>query len=261
MFQLLEKLRTRFASLIVKDFFSFFFKERRKHLAFARSLIKIYPKPDDMQSLGNYEIPKTILNSLNSESLVITGGVEFHIEFEELLENITNSQFHFFEVDSRSIEWFNKHKTRKNFHIISKGLGAQKGSLPVYGNPLMGWSSSVDPKIYNGSMLNWEKIGDTEITTIKDYCDEVGIKIIDLLKLDIEGMAREVVLSAWDDDIFPRNILLEIERGEKEKFEMYQNDIEYFLNRARELGYRIIFLERSDSFNSFTLEFFLSRAS
>tara|TARA_B110001450_G_scaffold239547_1_gene247519 strand:- start:11386 stop:12186 length:801 start_codon:yes stop_codon:yes gene_type:complete len=257
-----KKIKTRVASFITRDTFSFMFKDRREHLNFSKTLITIYKKPQHMSILGNYELPTKVLESFNESSLIITGGVEFHIEFEEMLDDLTSAQFHFFEVDSRSISWFKeKYKEKKNFKIFEKGLGATIGSLPVYGNVSMGWSSSVDPKIYNGSMLDWQEIGETEITTIEQYCKNSNINKIDLLKLDIEGMAREVLIAAWDSNIFPLNILLEIERGESEKFSDYKKDIDTFIDRAIQHDYEIIFLERKDAFNSFTLEFFLSKKS
>ena len=65
------------------------------------------------------------------------------------------------------------------------------------------------------------------------------------------------IYSCWDNNLSPKNVLLEIERGEAENMETYKNSIEEFLEKAKSYGYKCIFLERKDSFNSFTLEFFL----
>ena len=260
MIPFLQKLKTKIVGFLGHDFFAFMFKNRREHLSYAKELKSLYPKPDKMTALGNYELPSSVLDSLNFDSIIITGGVEFHIEFEELLDNICNASFHFFEVDKRSIDWFKLNKEKSNFKIIEKGLGAKKGFLPVYGNEFMGWSSSVDPKIYENSMLDFKKIGEAEITTLPDYCKENNIINIDILKLDIEGMALEVLYSCWDNNLSPKSILLEIERGEAENINTYKNGIEEFLEKAKSFEYQCIFLERKDSFNSGTLEFFLTKS-
>ena len=260
MIPFLKKLKTKIVSLLGHDSFAFFFKNRRQHLKYAHELKLLYPKPDNMNEFGNYELPSDVLDSLNEKSIIITGGVEFHIEFEELLDKACNASFHFFEVDKRSIEWFKLNKKKSNFKIIEKGLGAKKGILPVYGNEYMGWSSSVDPKIYQNSLLDFQKIGEAEITTLSDYCSENNITNIDILKLDIEGMALEVLYSCWDNNLRPRNVLLEIERGEAENIEIYRESIEGFLSKSKSYGYQCIFLERKDSFNSGTLEFFITQS-
>ena len=115
MIPFLKKLKTKIVGLLGHDFFAFMFKNRREHLSYAKELKSLYPKPDKMTALGNYELPSSVLDSLNFDSIIITGGVEFHIEFEELLDNICNASFHFFEVDKRSIDWFKLNKEKSNF--------------------------------------------------------------------------------------------------------------------------------------------------
>ena len=252
-----KKLNTKFVSFKNHDRFSWLFLERRRHLSFVDELNKNFPKADSMTSMGNYEIPTTLLQNLNNSSTIITGGVEFHIEFEELLDQHTSASFHFFEVDHRSIEWFKENKARSNFKMVEMGLGSQKGTLPVYGNQFLGFSSSVDPKIYQDSELDFTVIGQSEITTLHDYCNENNISQIDLLKLDIEGMALEVLYAAWDNQLIPISVLLEVERGEHVTLESFKEEINFFTSRAELLNYKVIFLKRNDPYNSFTVEFFL----
>jgi hypothetical protein len=66
--------------------------------------------------------------------------------------------------------------------------------------------------------------------------------------------------SCWDNNLRPRNVLLEIERGEAENIEIYRESIEGFLSKSKSYGYQCIFLERKDSFNSGTLEFFITQS-
>ena len=80
----LKKLYTRFITFKNHDRFSWLFRERRRHLSFVDDLCKIFPKVNSMTSMGNYEIPTTLLQNLNNSSTIITGGVEFHIEFSAL---------------------------------------------------------------------------------------------------------------------------------------------------------------------------------
>jgi|TARA_B110000438_G_scaffold301128_1_gene355214 FkbM family methyltransferase len=258
---LLRKLKTRIISFLGHDIFAVLSKNKRQHLQYIKFLKLNFSKPEEMTIMGNYEVPSKVIESLDSSSTIITGGVEFHIDFEESLDKLTGASFHFFEVDARSIEWFRQNKKKSNFKIIDKGLGSKKGTLPVYGNEFMGFSSSVDPKIYESSSLDFQKIGEAEITTVHDYCLESNISAIDILKLDIEGMALEVTHACWENNLFPKNILLEVERGEGENFSDYKSTIERFISQAQSLDYQIIFMERKDFFNSQTCEFFLTKNS
>ena len=69
-----------------------------------------------MELIANYAIPESLLSSLMPNDLILSGGVEFHIEFEEELNKLKNLEFHFFEDDPRSMSWFkNKFKHKNNF--------------------------------------------------------------------------------------------------------------------------------------------------
>ena len=106
MISFFKKLKTKIVAFLGHDFFAIIFKNRREHLSYIKELKSRYPKPNKMTALANYELPSAVLDSLNIDSIIITGGVEFHIEFEELLDTICSASFHFFEVDKRSIDWF-----------------------------------------------------------------------------------------------------------------------------------------------------------
>lgn len=256
---LISKISNRLVKFYGHDFFSFISQDRSKHLQYIKTLKQKFPKPSGMKEIENYSVPPKFLEEISQSSVILTGGVEFHIEFEDALDQIAGACFHFFEIDERSIKWFKENKAKKNFKINSMGLGSEKKLLPVYGNINMGFSSSAEPDIYKKSKLNFEKIGESKITTVKDYCEENKISEIFLLKLDIEGMALEVLNSCWDSGIYPQNIILEIERPPAQKFLTYFEIIESFISKAHLLEYELIFLPRGDSYNSFTAEFFLAK--
>ena len=51
-----------------------------------------------MELIANYAIPESLLSSLMPNDLILSGGVEFHIEFEEELNKLKNLQFHFLKL-------------------------------------------------------------------------------------------------------------------------------------------------------------------
>lgn len=259
MFSLMSKIKNKLVRYYGHDFFAFLSSDRSQHLKFVEDLKENFSKPEDMEQIANYSVSSEFLKKISPSSVVITGGVEFHIEFEDILYEKSGASFHFFEIDNRSVQWFKENKEKENFSINDMGLGAEEKRLPVYGNINMGFSSSANPEIYQNSKLNYQQIGESKITTVNSFCKEQNIDEIYLLKLDIEGMAIEVINSCWDDGILPKNIIMEIERPPKQKFSDYQHIVNLFIERAHSLKYNIIFLPRGDSFNSFTTEFFLSK--
>ena len=260
MFRLLQRLanslKKRLFNLSLRDNFNFLSKERQRHFEFNKILKNNYPLNIKMELIANYAIPESLLSSLMPNDLILSGGVEFHIEFEEELNKLKNLEFHFFEVDPRSMSWFkHKFKHNNNFKLNEFGLADKNGNFDIYGDPNASWSSSISEEITTKNPLNWQKIGVAKTVKLSDYCRTNNIDSIALLKLDIEGYASKVIQDIWMNDILPKCIVFELERAVKGKFEDFKTDVQHLISLSKEKGYSTYFLPREDSVSSFSSQF------
>jgi FkbM family methyltransferase len=249
----------RLRNIITHDRFSWINKDRSLHLDLLQHLDRKFHSPEPLIDMGNYALTQSILDSLNEDSIVLSGGVEFHIDFEEELSKVKNPIIHFFEVDPRSFDWFKKnYSTKEKFILHELGLGDSESKFPVYGSPNQAWSSAIDQNLIQSSTLNYQIIGEAQTTTIPIFCSKHSIETIDLLKLDIEGFALITIRTAWAGKVFPKTILFEIERGDNEPSASYFDEVYSIINEAKGYGYKVIFVPRTDGYTSQASQFILT---
>jgi hypothetical protein len=258
---IVHSARNRVRNLVNQDRFSWLNRDRASHLRLREFLAMKYPPDADVLTLGNYTFPRRLLKTVRDNPVVISGGVEFHIDFELDLSRAVPLQCHFFEVDHASMAWFREnYGTREDFRINHLGLSSAVECLEVLGDPKRSWSSTVDKALAASSGRAWGVIGTVETTTVGRYCRQQGIAAIGLMKLDIEGYAVRVIHSTWDDGIFPSIIVFEVERGATENIFDYSERLFALLDRAKELDYVVWHVPRLDGYSSFSTDFILVKA-
>ena len=259
---LIDSARNRVRNIVNKDKFSWLDKDRASHLRLRDYLTHRYPMTGELEQLGNYAFPTALFPILRKHPLAISGGVEFHIDFEVELSKIVPMQFHFFEVDARSIEWFRgKYSDRSDFLINHLGLSSKVEQLDVLGDMKCAWSSTVDQNLAASSKRHWGVIGKVQTTTVGQYCAQREISEIGMMKLDIEGFATRVIHSSWDDRIMPKVLVFEVERGATENIFDYSDRLFSLLKRAEDLEYVTWHVPRTDGYSSFSTDFILVRAN
>ncbi len=251
-----NSITLRLRNILSHDWFSWINKDRTLHLELLKHLKEKYPPSEDLIEIGNYALTKKILDSLDKDSIVISGGVEFHIDFEDALSDLKEPRMHFFEVDPRSFEWFKENYSHQDNYVLHEfGLADCESEFPVYGSPNKAWSSAIDSNLIESSTLNYEVIGSAKTTTIPIFCSNNDIKSIDLVKLDIEGFALKTIRECWKQEVFPKNILFEIERGDSQSSTFYFDEVFSILSEAKGFGYKIIFVPRNDGYTSQASQF------
>jgi hypothetical protein len=259
---LIDSARNRVRNIVNKDRFSWLDQDRASHLRLREYLTQRYPMTGDVTQLGNYAFPNALFPILRKYPVAISGGVEFHIDFEVELTEVVPQQIHFFEVDAKSVEWFRSHYgNRSDFLINHLGLSSKAEQLDVLGDINRAWSSTVDKRLAASSNQRWDVIGKVETTTVGHYCRQQGISDIGMMKLDIEGFATRVIHSTWDDGILPKTIVFEIERGTTENIFDYSDRLFSLLKRAGDLDYVTWHVPRKDGYSSFSTDFILVLAS
>ena len=258
---LLGSLKNRFNNILAHDLFVWLDHERSDHLMFNQRLERDYTAPVSLVKVGTYWLPENFKQVLCDRPYIISGGVEFHIEFESAISELLPSvKIDLFDVDIRSIKWFQESfagNTRLQIHHL--GLSDSIHSMSVYGSARRGWSSSVDHSHIVNSPLSWEKVCEANLITVGKHLTDSGLSpdAIGILKLDIEGMADRVIKNTLCSGIFPRIILFEMERAQKIPFTVFQERVLELLSIAQEAQYSVQFIPRSDKYTSFSSEFLL----
>ena len=245
-----------------KDKFYFLSKNRKKHLKYIKLLEKKYNKIEDYTRIANYKVPNKILNLIKRENfkVLISGGVEFHIEFEDEISKRYNKFFHLFEIDNRSINWFNlNYKNNKRLKIFNYGISDNNVTVDCFGSEEMSFSSSMNNNFIENHNNNFVFINKSKVLRLNKILENINKKEIDLLKLDIEGEAIKVIEDSIRLNIYPKIILCELERPKHMDFELYKQKVENLLYSI-EQKYNIIVSRRDDEFNAYTIELWMVKS-
>jgi FkbM family methyltransferase len=255
----LSKLKNFIFREISKDHFAIFFKDRRKHLQFIRDLSKKYFEINDFTIIDNYKIPNIFISKIKKTdmSTLLSFGVEFHIDFEYKISKKFNKTFNFFEIDKRSIKWFNENfKNNKNLLIYNFGVSNKNEMVDCYGSLNKNFSSSMNQAFIKNHSNKFSFINQAQVYRMNKILEIIGKKNIDFLKLDIEGEAIKVLNDIIELNIYPKIILCELERPKNMKFESYKKQVMNLL-KSIEKYYDIIVSNRNDSFNAYAIEFWM----
>jgi FkbM family methyltransferase len=126
----------------------------------------------------------------------------------------------------RTLELNSLENVRVNAAALSDEIGRSK--LFSYGPGFESWST-LAPRAIELADRSLEAVSsqDVETTTLDDYCENLEIATIDLLKIDVEGAEQRVLRGA--------SRLLEQERVQVVIVEVSDNTLEPFGDRAYEL--------------------------
>jgi FkbM family methyltransferase len=138
-------------------------------------------------SACGWPIPR---NSLSASSVVVDVGLGEDISFSHSLIESYGCTVHGFDPTPRAIEHA-RARRRENFHLHECGVGARRGRATFY---LPNNEAHV-----SGSLVRAHHLGHSEIqvdlVTLHDVFEMMGVRQIDLLKLDIEGAEYELIAS------------------------------------------------------------------
>ena len=175
---------------------------------------------------------------LDKNCVVVSGGAGEDISFEIELQNQFGLTIYLIDPTPEAIQHFNSIKERGpkkreleysntsrqdpnsydtselNFAKVSyfqKALWNESTELKLY-EPRDGTrdSSHSISGIHNNYRKNTPHII-VSATTIPELFVEIGLNRVDLLKLDIEGAALEVLESTFNSGILPKQIILEVD--------------------------------------------------
>jgi FkbM family methyltransferase len=203
----------------------------------------IYPKisiTTNIEKLGSHHGSKFVCETnLSENSTFISCGVGEDLSFEiELLERhkmnvilvdpTPRSIAHFEAILSRigkineipySLDGSQDPRSydlsairASQFGYVQKAIWNKSTTLSFYPPTNKDHVSYSLGNIQRSDLVGFEPIS-VESTTLELLCKDFAITNLDLLKLDIEGSAFEVVQNAFENQIFPRQILVEFEEA------------------------------------------------
>jgi len=130
--------------------------------------------------------------------------IQERIGLDSIIEYGSNSR--------QSVNSYNLIKvTKDNLILVPQALWKDQGLLHFYLPPDDSRDSSGSINSIHNFYRAIEKRITVQTTTVLKVCKDYGFNRIDILKLDIEGSALEVLLSMFLENIYPMQILLEID--------------------------------------------------
>lgn len=136
-------------------------------------------------------------------------GANVGQSLEEFKSKLPNSEIHCFEPESSNFEQLEANSAKySDCKIVKAGVGSEKGILKInkYDQSCLNSFLAIDensltikacshPKVNASLQKNIEK-EDCLVITLDDYCREMNISKINLLKIDVQGFENQVLKGA-----------------------------------------------------------------
>ncbi len=196
---------------------------------------------------GNYYLDSR--HKLNQDSIIYSCGLLNDVSFDLDVSNKHQCQVFMFDPTPLTREFMKKHQNNSLLRYFPIGVWTENVTLNFF-QPTMGGSASI---FENNT---------TNTTTFPAICKSVETIMhenkhdhIDVLKMDIEGAALPILEQLFDKKIYPKQIVAEFERPEKDVKAMitYFHKIISITEQAKAGGYEVYFLPRDKS-KYFSLE-------
>ena len=145
-----------------------------------------------------------LLSMPDAKPLVFDVGAHIGQTIQEIRTLSPNAEIHSFEPDPRSFaELEDRFKGTPGLHLNNVGLSDRKGTAAFHRNNKSYTNSFL--KLKNSRDWRWqgddffeETNADLPLTTIDNYCSDHGVKHIDFLKIDTQGLEPECLAGARD---------------------------------------------------------------
>lgn len=173
---------------------------------------------------------------LNSNSIIISGGVGTSISFETSIANNIGGEIYLFDPSPTALHTISEISEMPDniiFHPI--GLAGSSGSIG-FGRP---------DRENEGSY----KVGDDilfECVTLSSFVEKHKIGAIDLIKLDVEGFEYDILSDILGSKIFFKQLCVEFHWSNQIDIKQGIFDILVSLMKLYYHGYRCVSLVKSD---------------
>lgn len=223
--------------------FAYLFNSTRRKL---KNFCDIYLENFDktsIKSFFNYYLDESIISE---NSIVYSFGLADSIEFEEDLAKKKRCKILCFDPTECSVNYFKNYKNDKIFYY-PYGIWIRDEKVKFY-------RSSDNDNSGHGSISNL--FGTKKFDELQCYKLKTLMKInnhnkIDILKIDIEGIAQEVIYDILEDKIYPNQIcaefeydLLEQKLTNESRLKDWLNNLSNLILKMKEKNYKCYHMPR-----------------
>ena len=217
-------------------FAAYFDKRRRQIIKFCKKELKNFDNPS-IKSFFNYYLDE---NKINKNSIVYSFGLSNNIGFELDLVKKKETKIFCYDPTDSSVEYF-KNNNFKNIIFYPYGLFTEDKEVEFF------MSSSG-----NGSTVEEMVIGSKikkkfQCYKLKTLMKKNGHDKIDILKIDIDGVEKEVLYQMIQDEIYPSQICIEFDAIPTQGFQAtmdYLIHIKKLINLLKEKNYSAYHMPR-----------------
>jgi FkbM family methyltransferase len=207
--------------------FAFLFNSTRRKLKnFCDNKLENFDK-NSIKSFFNYYLDES---KISENSIVYSFGLDASIGFEENLAKKKGCKILCYDPTENSVNYFKNYKNEKIFYF-PYGIWIRDEMVKFY-KPM------DDDKAACASINNL--FGTNTFKEFQCYKLKTLMKMnnhnkIDILKMDIEGVAQEVIYDMLEDNIYPNQICAEFEYSGLEQKFTNENHLKEWLNNLSNL--------------------------
>ena len=145
---------------------------------------------------------------LNEKSIVYSFGIGEDVSFDCSLITNHGCQVFGFDPTPKSIQWIKDHilDFPSNFHFYEYGIADKSCKVDFF---LPNKSSHVSGSFVEQVNVNIDQKIQVDMRSLRDITVDLGHKVIDILKMDIEGAEYVVLNNILSDKIRINQILIE----------------------------------------------------
>ncbi len=205
------------------------------------------PAGSKPQALGNYAAYTAMLAS---DSIVYSCGVGGDVRFDLALSESAACTVHLFDPTPRSARFMTRFADNPRLRFYPWGVWTKDSVVRFFSDiTLMTDSSGTVVQEYrSGSISNItdsKSWFEANCLTLPSIMQKLGHRRIDLLKMDIEGVALEVMEHLWTTDVRPKQIIVEFEVPRRTiELKPFLYRLENLLTRLKDDGYCLVTLDR-----------------
>lgn len=235
----------RWRRAVADDQYIFLSSKRR---TIRRFLASIPECPVDLIQVGNYSIISS--SNINENSLIYSVGVGNNLEFDEEITERYRCPVYLFDPTPMSKELLESHPQHgEMFVFFPIGISDKNDNLVFYLPFGCGSYTLYRP-------TNIIDTFEAPCKTLNEVMEMLGHSHVDLLKLDIEGAALNVLWDMLHKNIQPDQILVELEPiyDSGQTLDGFLAEVAELMRQYLNSDYRIFKIERDNgNFNSIEL--------
>jgi len=195
-------------------------------------------KRNHIKLFGNYYLYK---HGINKDSIVYSFGIGNNIRFDAMVNKIFGCKIYCYDPTPQSVEYMAKFKDDPRFEFVPKGVFHKKGTFKL-------WQPSNLKKINSSLIPIFKNKGgstvEVECDTIPNFMKENGHTHIDILKMDIEGVAVDIMHQLIKYDIKPKQIAVELEIfGFRKSMTLRLKEFYKLIQEYKRHGYEVFYFD------------------